>query len=173
MTFLENNNIRLRAVEPSDAEEMWKMECDSTQWIHNAIAAPYSLRSLREYAENYDADPIRSGQLRLIIETVDSNAISGIIDLYDISAFHRTALLGVYVKQDFRGKGYASQAIDLACSYMKNLLHFHQIGAKIMGTNKASVSLFEKAGFIHRGTLPEWYVSPDKRADLLVYSKLL
>ncbi|MDE6340632.1 MAG: GNAT family N-acetyltransferase, partial [Muribaculaceae bacterium] len=157
MDILKNDLIRLRAVEPSDAEKMWEMECDSEQWIHNGMSAPYSLNNLRDYANNYDADPIRSGQLRLIIEKNDDHNVIGMIDLYDISPIHRTAFIGIYISKAFRREGYALLAIGLLEKYCSNLLNLFQIGAKIMDGNVPSELLFEKAGFIRQCILPKWY----------------
>ena len=86
-------------MEPEDAKMMWRVESDSTQWRENGMMAPYSMRNLREYAENYDADPIRTGQLRLIAELKTAGAetaesrFTGIVDLFDISPTGRTAFV--------------------------------------------------------------------------------
>ena len=38
--FLENEIIKLRSVEPEDAETMWIVESDSEQWMQNGMSAP-------------------------------------------------------------------------------------------------------------------------------------
>lgn len=173
MKLLSDNYIRLRAVEPSDATVMWEMEQDSEQWTHNGMAAPYSLHNLEEYAQNYDADPIRAGQLRLIVERIDDKSVIGVIDLYDISSIHQTAFIGIYIRPEFRKKGYALKSISLLEEYCRMLLNLHQLGAKIMSENIGCNFLFEKAGYIVRGVLPEWYKSGKQRKDILLYSKIL
>lgn len=173
MKLLTDDAIRLRAVEPGDAFVMWEMEQDSEQWIHNGMAAPYSLHNLEEYAQNYDADPIRASQLRLIIERIDDKSVIGVIDLYDISSIHQTAFIGIYIQSEFRNNGYALKSISLLEEYCRMLLNLHQLGAKIMSDNVVSKSLFKKAGYSARGVLPEWYKSGEARQDLLLYSKIL
>lgn len=173
MAFLSDRIICLRAVEPQDATAMWEMEQDSDQWIHNTMAAPFSFHNLKEYAENYDADPIRAGQLRLIIESVDSKNILGCIDLYDISPLHQTAFIGIYIKPEYRKSGMGRRAVYLLEKYAHNLLNLHQLGAKIMQPETASVRLFESCDYVLRGTLPEWYKVGKHRIDLLIYTKML
>lgn len=173
MKLLEDNDIRLRAVEPEDARSMWEMENDSEQWIHNGMAAPYSLQNLEQYANTYDADPIRAGQLRLIIERIEDKTILGAIDLYNVSAIHQTAFVGIYIFPPYRNKRYALKSIVLLEEYCRLLLNIYQLGAKILSDNKVSIRLFENAGYELRGGLPEWYKSGKTRMNLLLYSKIL
>ena len=63
MSFLQGENITLRALEPDDAVAVWRMECDSDQWLLNGISAPYSLQNIMDYIAGYDADPYRAGQI--------------------------------------------------------------------------------------------------------------
>ena len=88
-----NHELRLRALEPEDAEMMYAAESDEAAWLYSDYLAPLSLEMLRQYALSYDADPMRSGQLRLIIE-VDGRA-AGILDIFDISPRHLRADTGI------------------------------------------------------------------------------
>lgn len=175
MEFLKDDVIKLRAVEPSDAVIMWSIESDSTQWESNSIIAPYSLHNLREYAENYDADPFRAGQLRLIVELLNNenadSEIIGLCDLFEISSVHRTAQIGIYIKQSFRRKGYAIRALGLCEAYASQLLNLRIIAAKIMCGNVDSEQLFIKCGYIYSGRIDDWFVRGDNMYDLLIYSK--
>lgn len=173
MRFLEDDTLRLRAVEPDDADMMWTVETDSLQWMENGMSAPYSRHNLWEYAENYDADPIRSGQLRLVIEKKDTAGCKaiGLIDLYDISASNRTAFTGIYVIPEERGKGHAARALHLLGEYACRLLNLRIMAAKIVDSNNASRRLFEKAGYEYSGKLSDWILSGKETLSLLIYSK--
>lgn len=172
MRFLEDDNIRLRAVEPNDADMLWAAEADSSQWLENGMSAPYSRENLRDYASSYDADPIRSGQLRMVCETREGETV-GLADLYDISAIGRTAFVGIYIFNDFRNLGYASSALALLEIYARMLLNLRILGAKISETNVRSRSLFEKGGYLLSGTLPGWLLSGSSERSLLIYTKAL
>lgn len=179
MRFLEDDMMRLRAVEPEDAAELWEIETDSRQWLENGMMAPYSRHNLKEYAETYDADPIRSGQLRLIINIKKEKPgkcrgdIAGIVDLYDISASGRTALIGIYVREEFRNNGIGTHALRLTEEYARLLLNLRMTGAKISGTNKSSIRLFENAGYKKAGELPGWLMSGNNTFPLLIFIKEL
>lgn len=156
--FLQDDKIRLRAVEPSDADVMWEIERDPTQWIDNGMSAPYSRHNLEEYAKTYDADPIRAGQIRLVVDlpTSTEHEVVGLVDLYEISPTGRNAFVGIYIRREFRGKGLAKRALKLLEEYAYILLGLRILGAKIASTNTPSILLFEQCGYTHSGTLTDW-----------------
>lgn len=165
-----NSTIRLRAVEPSDADIFFKAENDESSWRDSDNIAPFSLHLLREYAENYRADPIADGQLRLVAADALTDAPVGILDFYEIDFIHSTAFIGIYVLTAERRKGFASEMIKEAEIYARRRLNLEILGAKILDVNHISCSLFEKAGYIHSGTLPQWRKISSGRSDLLIYT---
>jgi len=175
MRFLEDDVLRLRAVEPSDADMMWNIETDSTQWRDSGMSAPYSRHNLREYAENYDADPIRAGQLRLVAELKepDRNTVVGLVDLYEISPFGRTAFIGIYICEPYRGNGYAARALSLTETYAGMLLNLRIVAAKVSASNYTSIRMFVKSGYVLAGELHDWLLNGSETRSLLIYTKSL
>lgn len=175
MRFLEDDIIRLRAVEPADAEFMWNVETDSDQWRENGMSAPYSQANLLDYARNYDADPIRAGQIRLVCELKDTlaNGRCGLVDLFDLSALWRTAFTGIYVIPDMRCKGIGARALALLEDYSARLLNLRILAAKISERNAPSLRLFEKSGYTLQGILKDWLLSGDKAFSMHLYAKQL
>lgn len=171
--ILENDTLKLRAVEPEDATIMWEVESDSSQWIQNSMAAPLSSNIIYNYALTYDADPFGAGQLRLILERKSDNSVLGIIDLYDISATHRNAFVAIYVLPEFRRCGYAETAIHLLEEYAFENINLQHLAAKIMEGNDVSVNLFEKCGYTLRGIIPQWFQTGNLRKSISIYSKIL
>lgn len=167
--LLSDGTVRLRAVEPTDAVVMYDIENDPDIWAYSRRQAPLSMRTLSEYAAGYDADPLRSGQLRLMIESIADDDVCGIIDLYDISAADRNAWVGIVILPEYRGRGLGRAALDLISGYSRRLLGIHALGAKIASDNAPSRRLFESAGYAHCGTLPGWLQQDSAAADLLLY----
>lgn len=176
--LLQGKSIALRAVEPEDASIMWLIDNDSSQWIDNCMTAPLSRESMLVYASTYDADPMRSGEIRLIIETEGipggdgrKRIPAGIIDVTEISSTQSRAFIGVYIRPEHRRRGLALDSLITVEKYLANVLNLERIGAKISSDNRASVSLFEKAGYNLSGNLMNWIKSGKKYADLLIYVK--
>lgn len=171
--YLCDGSLRLRAVEPSDAEGMWIVEADSSQWVQNSMAAPFSKANIAEYASGYDANPFSAGQLRLIIEECASGCIVGIADLYEISPQHRNAMVGIYICPTVRQRGYATASIGLLEDYARDLLNLRVLGARITQGNEMSDRLFRKCGYQLAGTLAGWLQSGPETLDMHLYCKSL
>ena len=168
------DNLELRAIELDDTDMIYEIENDVEAWKYGDIVAPISKRILEDYALTYDADPFISGQLRLIIQEINKKRPIGIIDLYDITQRHKRAFVGIYILKKYRYNGLGGKSLNLIEEYAKNTLHLNQLGAKIDVSNKISLNLFEKKGFIVRGILPQWIeVENAKFTDLKIYSKFI
>lgn len=170
MKFLEDSAIRLRAVEPEDAERMFEFERDSEQWLHNGMSAPFSRHNLTLYALEYDADPVRSRQIRFVVEETAGKRIVGLADLYEIDTISGNAFVGIYIAPASRRKGYAAKAVHLLGQYAGQVLNLRVLGAKVSDSNQSSVALFRRCGFMLSGRLPGWLRSGRDISDLLIFT---
>lgn len=147
--------MTLRAIEPSDADFMYLAEQDPAAWKYSDYVAPFSRELLRQYALTYDADPLRSGQLRLIIE--ENGSPIGIADLFDISARHLRADTGIYLLPHYRGSGKGIEALNALAEYCQERLGLHQIVASVSKLNQSALRCYVKAGFVETGSRPQWW----------------
>ena len=106
------DNIRLRALEPEDLEWLYSIENDEELWQWGSSNVPYSRYSLKTYIAESRHDIYADGQLRLVIETEDEHLVLGCVDLMDFSPIHRRAELGLVIRKEYRGRGYASAVLD-------------------------------------------------------------
>ena len=159
-----NYEVKLRAVEPEDAELMYCAEEDPAAWIYSDYFAPMSRELLREYALSYDADPLRSGQLRLIVEA-DGKA-AGILDLFDISARHLRADTGIYLFPEYRGKGLGTLVLEAAKDFCRCRLGLHQLTASVAKSNTEAMGCYGKAGFTSTGQRRDWLRMADGWVDV-------
>ena len=166
--------VKLRAVEPIDADMMYEVENDSQCWRYGEIIAPLSRRIIREYALNYDANPFSARQLRLIITCLSEGCQrqAGVVDLYEIDPIHRRAFVGIYILPLFRERGIAHAALRLLEDYAAQTLCLRKLAARIESINTPSIRLFEKAAFVKSATLSDWFSLTDGGfSDMLVYTK--
>ena len=80
-SFLINDRIYLRAVEPEDIDVMYEMENDPLMWDISSFTVPYSRYVLRQYIEGSQSDMFADKQLRLMIIRREDNRILGTIDV--------------------------------------------------------------------------------------------
>ncbi|MDE7403307.1 MAG: GNAT family N-acetyltransferase [Muribaculaceae bacterium] len=170
--MFRGEKVTLRALEPGDADAMYFCESEASKWEITSIAAPISKYALRKYAEEYDADPIRAGQIRLTIETRESE-VSGFVDLFNIDPINRTAEVGIVIFSKFQRRGFATEALSLIERYAMLWLRLRTLSAKITCTNTESIGLFEKCGYAKAGTLKNWIATRNNFSDLYIYQKML
>lgn len=166
-SFLANERIYLRAVEPEDLDLMYEMENDPTMWNVSSITVPYSRFVLKQYIESSQSDMFADKQLRLMIMRREDNCTLGTIDITDFVPLHSRGAVGIAVHKDYRKEGYALDALRLLCDYAFRFLRIRQLYAQIAADNEASVRLFTSSGFIQSGVLKDWLLTSDGYSDAL------
>ncbi len=170
---LKGSLVYLRAVEKDDASTIFLWENNPKNWKVSNTELPFSLYDIHQLIEQ-QSDLRKSGQMRLVIETLNENRPVGVIDLYDINFKHGYAAIGILIGEDSdMGKGYATEALKICCSYCQQILELRNLYCQIHGDNAASIALFEKAGFIHAGTRKNWLRFKNQFFDELTFQLCL
>ncbi|MES2678908.1 MAG: GNAT family N-acetyltransferase [Bacteroidota bacterium] len=154
--FLKGNTISIRALEPSDADLLYRWENNTDLWPVSFTQIPFSKFILEEFVSSSHHDIYTSKQLRLMVTANESGDTIGIVDLFDFDPQHLRCGLGIYVHDSFRKKGAASECIELIRKYCFSTLFLKQIYVHVNSSNAASLSLFKKAGFDAAGLKKCW-----------------
>lgn len=166
MQILESKNIRLRALEPTDLNLLYKWENNSTIWEVSHTLKPFSIFILKQYLASSHLDIFETKQLRLVIELIDTNTAIGLIDLFDFDPFHQRAGIGILINSaENKNKGFASEALEIFCNYAFSTLQVHQLYCNITATNEISLLLFTKLGFEIIGNKKDWIRSKNGWLD--------
>lgn len=160
---VEGRIVRLRAVEPDDAELLYAWENDPAVWSVSGTTAPFSRAQMLDFIERQQsADIVRTGELRLMIETVAEGRTVGAADLFDYDPLNGRAGVGILIYgAGDRGRGYASDAVETLCHYGRDVLRLHQLWCDVGADNAASLALFRRAGFVAAGVRRDWLWRPD------------
>lgn len=159
----------MRGVEPSDAEMLYAMEGEGFNEEYGDLLAPLSLEMLRTYAFTYDADPFSAGSVRLIAE--EGGSPVGMVDLYDISAIHQRAEVGIYVVRSMRRKGVGRALLEQLERYSLEKLSLIHLSARTIADNEIANRLFLGAGYLHVGQLPGWQKVGGRFRDVNLFLK--
>ncbi len=155
--ILENDGIRLRAVEPEDLELLYRWENDETNWKQGNTLVPYSRYILKKYIAGSGKSIFETGQLRLMIDVLPDERTIGTLDLYDFDQFHNRAGVGILIADESdRQKGYASSALACMINYAFETIGLHQLWCNILESNAPSLNLFTHHGFTICGSRKEW-----------------
>lgn len=143
MQLLLGERIRLRALEPQDVATLYQWENDTAIWVASNTQVPFSKFVLEQYIAASHLDLHTNKQLRLMITTKEGLDV-GAIDLFDFDSQHQRAGIGILVAEKMdRGKGYATEALNLLIQYCFTQLHLHQLYCNITIDNEASIQLFK------------------------------
>ncbi len=171
-SFLINDKILLRALEPEDIDLMYQIENDPQVWDISNFTVPYSRFVLKQYIKESQCDIFVDKQLRLIVIRREDNVPIGTIDLSEFSPSHKRAEIGIAINSQYRNMGYASQAIKLLEDYAFKFLHIHSLTALVSVQNDISSRLFISCGYQQTGTLKDWICTEHGYEDVVVFQKL-
>lgn len=166
MKLLENEMVRLRALEPEDLDALFKWENDPELWSCGSTLAPYSKFALREYISESRQDIFQSRQLRLMIILKENDRPVGTIDLYDFDPMNLRAGVGILLDSEYRQKGLGVQVLELIKDYAFDFMLMKQLYAYVPKENLASLKLFTRCGYKQTGRLHEWLKKPDGFDDV-------
>jgi diamine N-acetyltransferase len=170
--FLKGKRLQMRAVEPADIDLLYQWENDASIWKVSNTLAPYSRFQIEEYVMNVQNDIYATRQLRLMIDlsgVETGKATIGAIDLFDFDPLHLRAGIGILIKEEFRGNGFAAEALGILIHYAFNILYLRQLYSNIAPVNTASISLFEKFGFIRCAVKKDWIRTGDRWMEEWMY----
>lgn len=169
---MEDPTISVRALEPTDIDQLYTWENDPDVWHLGNTVAPFSRFVLEQYLINSHEDIFSSRQLRLMIEyhdSVNDPVAVGSIDLFDFEPLHRRVGIGILIDRKYRKRGFARQALQLMLDYCYNTLNMHQVFCNIEADNADSIRLFTKLGFVKCGMKKKWIWRNHQWIDELMF----
>lgn len=159
----------LRAVEPEDVDLLYRWENDPENRMTSVNLAPLSRFQLWEYANNYDANPLSSKQLTMMVDV--DEATVGYVELYDISPRDGRAMCGIYITPAQRKKGWGTLALRQLWAYIVQSAGMRMLAAEVAADNEASVRLFKAAGFKEIARLPHWFRHCGSAVDAILFQR--
>ncbi|MDD2530148.1 MAG: GNAT family protein [Bacteroidales bacterium] len=170
-------NLRLRAVEISDADIIYKWENSYSLWGVSSTRAPFSHYAIEQYVKSTQNEDIYAvKQIRFMIDVDDDGTVKtvGCADLYDLEPQHSRAGVGIFVEEgDYRRRYIALNALAWIENYAFEILNLHQLFAHITQDNSISIKLFNKANYRQTSVLKDWIRKENQYLDVLVFQKVL
>ncbi len=168
MNYWQGKNIRLRAIEPSDAVSFyaWDQDSDMGRYL-DRVWQPVSLELQKRWTERASAQE-PGDEFFFVIENQAGETVGS------ISTHHcdrRTGVFsyGVAVQVDFQRRGYASEAIRMVLRYFFEELRYQKVNVEIHSDNPASAHLHELLGFQLEGRVRRSVYSSGLFLDNLIY----
>lgn len=170
--MLEDNDIKLRAIEPEDLDLIHSIENDTDMWEVSNTNVPYSKYAIKQFISNSTNDIYTDKQLRLVIEDKVSKKSIGLVDLIDYSPSNDRAEVGIVILKEHRKKGYGQKALNLLAEYAFNHIHINMLYAYVSACNENSISLFANSGYFRSTLLMNWTKTVYGFQDVYIYQKI-
>ena len=169
--LLENEYIKLRALEPEDLDCLYLWENDTQLWDVGNTRNPYSKFSLKQYIENSEPNIYESKQLRLMMVCKTTGKTVGTVDLFDFDIHNSKIALGLFVDATHQGKGFAKASLRLIEDYVFNYLKLNQLYCHISENNSASIKMFENENFQKTTVLKDWIKTINGFENIVVFQQ--
>lgn len=154
--LLSNETVTLRALEPTDLDTLYRWENDTALWTVSDTAAPYSREALWHYLQQYTGDIYAQRQLRLMITLTSDGTPVGTVDFLNFDPLNNRAELGLFIANEWRGKGLGRQALERLTAYARDHIGLRQLYVFIALDNEVCLNLFEDFGYSRSGILKSW-----------------
>jgi len=170
INYWKRNNITIRAFEEKDIEGFVKRNLKPDvmqQWYYDFINFPKSEAELKKYIEEMVLDTKEDRRL-LVIEDVNGEHV-GEFWVWYADRRNRVFRYGIAIYKEFRGKGYAKDALIVGMDYYFNELNYVKCSPTVYGYNKNSQEFHEKMGFVLEGRLRDEIFTRGRQFDLFYY----
>lgn len=144
--------VRLRAMGPGDAAELWRWnhDPDVMRWMHENYPQP--LTRVQKWLEDRPRNDY--GDVLFGIEVLRNEQLIGLVRLHGAEPDRGIAELDIYLgEKDFWGKGFATDAMRTACRYGFDKMRLHKITLTVVVENQAARHVYDKVGFVEEGRL--------------------
>ena len=170
MNIWRGVGIRLRGIEPEDAETFYTWDSTETEtarmveWVWPAG----SLAQAKQWAQNRATETAKNDEFFFAAENGDGILV-GIINTHSCDRRVGCFKYGVSIAPAFRGRGYAAETVLLVLRYFFDELRYQKVTADVYAYNASSVRFHERLGFVQEGRIRRVVFSQGQHFDMLVY----
>jgi RimJ/RimL family protein N-acetyltransferase len=140
--------VTLRPPEESDVESAyaWDRDPELAAWNGRPPISVSLSAARRDYLARWEDPSVKT----FIIEAGEPRKAIGMATLYDFR--HDGCELGIKIgPENLRGRGFASEAVDLLVDYAFNTLGLKNVRGSTLAHNVRMQRVFEKCGFVEVG----------------------
>ncbi|MBR3108129.1 MAG: GNAT family N-acetyltransferase [Clostridia bacterium] len=152
----EGRLVCLRAFDNSDLMKLltYQNDYDVMRGASGAILYPSTVDdTARDMGKNTS---FTSGEYQFAIETKAERCFIGQCGFVKVNWKNRVGELAILIgENDFRGKGYGTDAIETLCTFGFQEMNLHKIKALVFDFNEAALRCYEKCGFTREGVLKQ------------------
>lgn len=173
--LFDGSLVRLSAPDPdrdADIESGWTHD---PHYLRHTSLEPARPQSAAQVKEKYAALAKDTGgtQFHFSVRTIEDGRLVGFVGIERIAWAHGTANIQLAIgSPDDCGKGYGSDALQLALRYSFDELNLHRVTAFGFEYNPRAIHFFERAGFVAEVRQRQAIAREGRRWELVVLGLL-
>ncbi len=173
--YWDGRRIRLRGIEPGDEAAHFRVNQEDDisrfQWV---MYPPVSRAATRKWSEEaavarLEGFPLSNHEFTAQMETLADGVLVGSIATHHADPRAGVFSYGLHVEEEFRGHGYASEAICLILRYYFQELRYQKCNVEVMAINVPSQKLHEALGFQLEGRRRRVVYTHGEHSDMIEY----
>lgn len=151
--FVRGERVFLRPFEPVDAE-MYRRWCADRDVVRFAsLDPPLSLAQAERRMERL-TDEHGKDVFAFVIGLLEDERPIGEASLFKLDRVNGSAELGIFIGEPEEwGKGYGTDAVNALVDFGFGELRLERVHLEAWTENPRAIRAYEKAGFVHEGTL--------------------
>ncbi|MEV4625122.1 GNAT family protein [Micromonospora sp. NPDC049523] len=154
--FVLGDLVKLRAMEPSDGEALWRWNHDPEvmRWMDDGYAQ--TLARVTTWMQERPRNEY--GDVLFGIEVIADAKLVGLVRLHGAEPETGCADLDIYLgEKDYWGRGYATDAMRTVCRFGFDNMRLHKITLTVVAENHAAHHVYRKVGFVDEGRLRQTF----------------
>jgi RimJ/RimL family protein N-acetyltransferase len=137
-----------------------------------AVPSPHGMADARAWFASLEPARLSGRRLELAITSRASGDVLGSIVLSNVEHVYRRAMVSFWVAPPARGKGVATDALQLFAAWALGPLGLMRLELFVEPDNRSSQRVAEQCGFTREGLLRSRWVNAGQRRDSIVYGLL-
>ncbi|MBJ8107664.1 GNAT family N-acetyltransferase [Bacillus cereus] len=170
MKKIQGDKVFLRLLSREDAIFIFdSTEIEEIRFM-TGTTKRFKLEEVEAHIQKSVADPTRVDFAVCLSET---NEVIGDLAILEIDEENRKAFYRISMHNlNIVGKGYGSEATQLALSYAFDVLQLNRVQLEVYSHNPRGIRAYEKVGFIQEGRLRESIFINNQFSDEIIMSVL-
>jgi RimJ/RimL family protein N-acetyltransferase len=162
--------VRLAAIDPKEVSKSfskWGRDSEYKRLLDSDPPRLHSVKASKDWLEK-QLEENQANTYWFTIRALEDDRLLGDVELEVTSWGNREAFAGIGIgERDFWGKGYGTEAMQLALRYAFTELNLRRVTLNVFEFNQRAVRSYEKAGFRHEGRERQALQREGRRWDAL------
>ncbi len=162
--------VRLVVEDPQVEAKAWSQWLRNSEYMLLLDTDPpvlWSEKTLKDRIEK-DLEESHEDVFYAMIRTLEEDRYIGFLAFFETFWNHGDAWVAIGLGEaEFWGKGYGSEAMQLALRYAFNELNFHRVTLGVFEYNQRAIRSYQKVGFVEEGRIRGEFLRQGKRWDMI------